>query len=101
MVLAWKMQTARVAHDCDWCGEMVDIGERHWHSAHSDLGRLRHSRMHAECKTAAAISADAAGEPVEVNGSRRGWTLNEVEDGAEPCADEIAVRRLRGMREAR
>lgn len=50
--LSCKEVKTRKAHQCAWCAEKIEKGERaQAHSYHSD-GDLQSDRMHPECYTA-------------------------------------------------
>ena len=43
---------ARKNYRCDWCGEMIVAGDKHYASRGKFEGELQFSRLHSECKLA-------------------------------------------------
>jgi hypothetical protein len=46
---------ARKRHTCIWCGENIDVGEKHRHEKSNYCGDFQNHRWHMECNQAAQV----------------------------------------------
>lgn len=71
---------ARKEHQCNWCGEMILVGEKHSYQVAVFDGDFQHTRMHLECDAACDRELSGYDGWYDPFGNRRGMTSDEAKE---------------------